>query len=81
MGQISAKLRKTTDGYSWWCPACEEVHAVNGSWTFNGDVDRPSFRPSIRVTGKQSVVVNGECTGEWKPGLMAKRSTSVATSS
>lgn len=45
-------------GYSYWfwCPGCQEVHRysvrVDGgtpSWTFNGDVRRPEFSPSLRL--------------------------------
>ncbi len=35
-----------------WCPGCENMHAVKiegeGSWAWNGDVDRPTFSPSVR---------------------------------
>lgn len=37
-----------------WCPGCDEAHAVSvgGSeegpkWTWNGSVDRPTFQPSL----------------------------------
>lgn len=40
-----------------WCPACEDVHAVTvdipNGWTWNGDLDRPTFDPSVKVTGVQ----------------------------
>lgn len=60
MAQVSAKLR-TVDfglgrtGYGWWCPGCEEVHAVPTSgggsvWDFNGDLEKPTFSPSVKVT-------------------------------
>lgn len=39
------------------CPGCKGGHAVDvrndgghPSWTFNGDVDRPTFTPSVLVT-------------------------------
>jgi hypothetical protein len=38
-----------------WCPGCEEVHMVGPSWTFNGDFDRPTFAPSIKVSGKRRI--------------------------
>jgi hypothetical protein len=35
-------------------------------WSFNGDVDRPTFSPSVRITGKKIVRDElGEWTGEW----------------
>ena len=39
-----------------WCPGCEEMHVVrvssgSGDWGFNGNYDRPTFTPSVLVTG------------------------------
>lgn len=40
-----------------WCPGCCEAHQVQVGggpgprWGFNGDYDRPTFTPSINVTG------------------------------
>lgn len=53
-------------GYAFWCPGCNEPHTVNGGWQFNGDVERPTFMPSIRVTkgyvesACHSHVINGQ---------------------
>lgn len=52
MGQVSAKLRRTERGYSYWCQGCEEVHAVTtgpGGWSFDGNLERPTFSPSVLV--------------------------------
>lgn len=39
------------DRLCFWCPGCEEVHrVVLGTWTFNGDFDKPTFSPSVLVT-------------------------------
>lgn len=40
-----------------WCPGCDEAHGVivdapNG-WGFNGDLERPTFTPSVLVRGAQ----------------------------
>lgn len=50
MGQVSAKLRSTTDGFAWWCPACGEAHPLpyKKGWTWNGDLTAPTFTPSFR---------------------------------
>jgi len=44
-----------------WCPGCDEPHAVNvggnldgPKWTWNGSLDLPTFRPSILVRGGAS---------------------------
>lgn len=50
------KLRKavTTDGvlygYNFWCEGCSEVHTIGTKWRFNGDMNSPTFSPSILVT-------------------------------
>lgn len=51
MGQVSAKLRRSTDGLSYWCQGCEEVHHVRvPGWTFDGNLEAPTFSPSVLVT-------------------------------
>lgn len=54
MGQVSSKFRSVAGGILiFWCPGCESVHQVRtgpGQWTFNGNLDRPTFQPSILVT-------------------------------
>lgn len=75
MGQVSAVLRRMTNGYTHWCPGCGEPHAIYTAspnaygglvWSFNGDVDRPVFNPSVKITGKQTVKdAQGNWTGEW----------------
>jgi len=49
---ISAKLRTAVDAYLFYCPGCQEYHQVprDGRWQFNGNLDSPTFTPSI-VTG------------------------------
>lgn len=47
----------TRIGYVFWCPGCEEHHMYftahsplrtqGPNWTFNGDMDRPTFTPSL----------------------------------
>jgi hypothetical protein len=37
------------DTYFFYCPGCREVHSLNHSWKFNGDIIRPTFTPSILV--------------------------------
>lgn len=66
MGQISPILRDTEDnGLMFWCPGCQEAHRIqHGSglgprWGWNGDVNKPTFTPSVLVTGK-NFTPNGE---------------------
>jgi hypothetical protein len=54
MSRLSSILRRISGGQvSYWCPGCEQIHAVKvteGGWTWNNDVDKPTFSPSILVT-------------------------------
>lgn len=38
-----------------WCPACEEAHALTidreGSWGWDGNLEQPTFSPSLLVLG------------------------------
>ena len=63
--QLSPVLRKSTRGYSHWCPGGEEVHVIFDRWAFDGNVASPTFTPSVRISGKLTVKVRGEWTGEW----------------
>jgi hypothetical protein len=66
MGQISSCLRRATNGYCHWCPGCKEMHLIGDSWTFDGNLEVPTFSPSVKITGRQ-IIKNerGEWTGEW----------------
>lgn len=75
MSKVSAYLRRTgagdghtAQGYAHWCPACEEMHAFaidtpfrNGAqWTFDGNVECPTFNPSMNIrTGPRPTVPIG----------------------
>jgi hypothetical protein len=41
------------------------MHVIPDSWKFDGNLESPTFSPSVKITGKQTVVVDGEWTGEW----------------
>jgi len=41
-------------GKSWFfkCPGCKEDHVIiEGKWQFNGDINSPTFSPSLLVQG------------------------------
>jgi uncharacterized protein DUF6527 len=67
MGQVSPYLRRSSGGYTHWCPGCLEMHRLPDSgWTFNGDLNKPTFQPSFKHTGVKTVKdKNGQWTGEW----------------
>ena len=58
MAQVSKFLRSSKVGYLHWCPGCEGMHHIytkeqqtNGArWRFDGNVDCPSFEPSINCS-------------------------------
>lgn len=57
MGALSNILRNAADGrLTWWCPGCNGPHQIaHGAgdgprWGWNGDVERPTFTPSVLVT-------------------------------
>ena len=59
MGQASLYLRNTREGFLHYCPGCDGVHEISIRrrpdntgivWDFNGDVNRPTFSPSVKVT-------------------------------
>ena len=33
--------------YCFYCPGCKDNHYLNKRWKFNGDLDRPTFTPSL----------------------------------
>jgi hypothetical protein len=58
VAQLSKKLRnweyQGQGGLSFFCPGCDSAHTIKtqgpGSWTWNGNVERPTFQPSVLVT-------------------------------
>lgn len=41
--------------YKFWCPGCQEAHAVKVSkrgdgWGFDGNLEKPTFSPSVLTT-------------------------------
>ncbi len=66
-GDSLAKVLVHSDGaVTFECPGCGERHAINTNqkhrWAFNGDVDKPTFSPSLLV--KSGHYVNGRTEGE-----------------
>lgn len=44
------KVNRLTDGTLMYRCPCGDVHALKGKWTFNGDLEKPTFSPSVLVT-------------------------------
>ncbi|WP_417615282.1 DUF6527 family protein [Parasphingorhabdus sp.] len=66
MSAAGSLMRKTDGGYLIWCPGCGEPHIVavekplgNGaSWSFDGNLEKPTFSPSLLVMTGSAVDPN-----------------------
>ncbi len=49
MSKVSVHKHQDGSGETryFWCPGCEMVHGPDHTWGFNGDIERPTFTPSI----------------------------------
>lgn len=47
--------------HSWLheCPGCGSGHAFDSRWTFNGNLEKPTFSPSMLVNGPRQKDANG----------------------
>lgn len=41
---------ETVNQLQFMCPGCKEMHALNTTWQFNGDLNKPTVNPSVLVT-------------------------------
>lgn len=66
-----------TPDYLFWCPGCKCGHGVwtshpNGvtgaTWTFNGDMAKPTFTPSVKIVGVKKNPPVDPSTGDFKRG-------------
>jgi hypothetical protein len=48
------------------------MHRLPDSWTFNGNVEKPTFTPSFKHSGIKTVQVDGKWTGEWHRDAQGK---------
>lgn len=57
MGQANAYFRRLRGGFTHWCDGCDMLHKVmtnsptGPNWQFNGDLDKATFTPSVKVDG------------------------------
>lgn len=67
MARLSAKLRSIEGGrLAYWCQGCNSAHQVSVAgpgavWGWNGNVEAPTFTPSVLVT-------SGHFVSSHKPG-------------
>ena len=73
---LSNILRGTDHGLAFHCPGCNAVHIVNTrpgngpTWTWDGNVEKPTLSPSILVTTGREV--DPTCD-PWEPGYPPER--------
>jgi hypothetical protein len=68
MSSFGSKLRRGEGGrIAFWCPGCDEAHVIGvqgdsgiGCWLFNNDGDKPTFWPSVKVTGPSRFLSDDE---------------------
>lgn len=56
---LGTKFSEVDGALMHWCPGCGMMHMIHihtpnqqgAQWTFNGNVDLPTFTPSINVVG------------------------------
>lgn len=54
-----------------WCPGCNDAHRITNLWGFDGNVDNPTFDPSILVNGMSHSKPKMRChsyvrNGKWE---------------
>lgn len=68
------KLNDQTTMYVFWCPGCQETHSYvvgpesqdsGPRWKFNGDMEKPSFLPSLKYPKCHLWVDNGIIDYGW----------------
>lgn len=75
MGRLSARLRSIGGGIGWWCPGCDEVHAINttsNGWQWDGNVEAPTISPSVLVTSGHYMQDGKGCWCEYNAKLVAE---------
>ncbi len=63
------------EDYVFWCPGCKHAHAIwttspnslNAVWEFNGNMERPTFAPSLLIQSPEwTPPVTAENIEEWR---------------
>lgn len=55
--QDEKSIELNSPDFSFWCPGCKGAHQIwvhpdkNVKWKFNGNLEKPTFEPSIKVDG------------------------------
>lgn len=62
-----SKDAKTGEASYWlWCPGCDEAVRITDAWRFDGNLEEPTFEPSILTRGHSSVCHSFLRQGQWE---------------
>jgi hypothetical protein len=71
MAKLKVHHFNDLDFYSIYCPACKTPHTFNSTWGFNGDMDKPTVRHSLLVSGyRDEVGPNYRCHSFIRDGFI-----------
>lgn len=51
--------RAGEDSVHFWCPGCDHAHGIStgpNGWTWNGDLEAPTFTPSVLVHPHRTLI-------------------------
>lgn len=64
-------VSQTVSQLQFMCPGCKELHALDTTWQFNGNLDKPTVSPSVLVRGwLNEKFPNGVCHSFIKDGMI-----------
>lgn len=69
---MKVAVRRSADQTSYWlwCPACDDAVRIDDTWGWNGDLDRPTFTPSLltrfTIQGHEWVCHSFVTDGAWQ---------------
>lgn len=59
---MAKAFKAPTGRITFYCEGCKTHHAVDESWSFNGDYEKPTFSPSVLVrSGHYADSFKGDC--------------------
>jgi len=61
--QSDSRVAERHADFVFWCPGCGEAHgvwtrkknSVDAVWSFNGDMEKPTFEPSLLIRGTRKI--------------------------
>lgn len=54
-----------------YCPGCDSAHGINSrTWTFNGDLERPTISPSVFVNAGRANPDSHQCHSFVENGMI-----------